>query len=324
MRSQTTNPRLKLLTTTGSPVSTKCALTSSLYNILYLPKRSKKGIPWGYHGVTMGLPWVYPCISYQSYHFTSGSSLWVAEEVGRVEHRGERSHRMHPIQRPGDRNTGQLVGWQKNTTQHTLNIYFCWILLANVDILYAWLVVANFRKGNCWVWLLVKWILAVPANDAISLDRWWQFGKVAILGSVAKTESANIPILWWLCPKNIRIWESSHAGDKKKNMWEQQPSNLDDSLRNPQVPVLPPKLPGSTTHTAHLLKHAEPTGWIRCSVHAILALQRRRPRMRCRRKRHWPSSASTRWDKPGLNSCIEHQCATLKTIFPFVCISIVW
>jgi hypothetical protein len=45
--------------------------------------------------------------------------------------------------------------------------------------------------------------------------------------------------------------------------------------------------------------------------------------MRCRRKRHWPSSASTRWDKPGLNSCIEHQCATLKTIFPFVCISIV-
>ena len=164
----------------------------------------------------MGLPWVYPCISYQSYHFTSGSSLWVAEEVGRVEHRGERSHRMHPIQRPGDRNTGQLVGWQKNTTQHTLNIYFCWILLANVDILYAWLVVANFRKGNCWVWLLVKWILAVPANDAISLDRWWQFGKVAILGSVAKTESANIPILWWLCPKNIRIWESSHAGDKKK------------------------------------------------------------------------------------------------------------
>jgi hypothetical protein len=55
MRSQTTNPRLKLLTTTGSPVSTKCALTSSLYNILYLPKRSKKGIPWGYHGVTMGI-----------------------------------------------------------------------------------------------------------------------------------------------------------------------------------------------------------------------------------------------------------------------------
>lgn len=121
------------------------------------------------------------------------------------------------------------------------------------------------------------------------------------------------------CAQKIFVfdcWILPRWGQKTKNMWEQQPSNLDDSLRNPQVPVLPPKLPGSTTHTAHLLKHAEPTGWIRCSVHAILALQRRRPRMRCRRKRHWPSSASTRWDKPGLNSCIEHQCTTqIKTIY---------
>ena len=134
-----------------------------------------------------------------------------------------------------------------------------------------------------------------------------------------------MPIPWWLCPKEIRICLLNHPklgtiiqiGESNSHpIWM---TALESSAGYQFCIVLPCSIMFYRSPPQELAGYnpyipIQSIYWnmLKLNTSAIRALQRRRPRMRCPRKHHWPSSASKDLKRIGQIGTKPDQTAALK------------